>query len=217
MKIGLDVVTKSMLKKKLGKLPSIIEKTNFIEGCLVEQGGKILVPAYVGSQMGFSHRGKQILDDFYSKLEDINVFPLCPFKACGEYLDLSKLNNKMPVEELKQFWDRYNRLIGTVNYEVLAPYAKFMIALFDGGHAVDDGLCAEVAYFAAAEYKPVIGIRSDFRLAENIATTVNPAVRYFIDLSDYGGKFFDGDNAEEDALHEIEDLAKRIIADNSRR
>lgn len=213
MKYGLDVVTKDIIEERLGKLPSVIEKTKFTDNGLVEENDKILVPAYVGSQMGFNAAGKMFLNEFYSRLKEVHVFPICPFKACAEFIDFSKLNPKMPVEEYTQFWEKFNSIEGIINYETLMPYAKFMIALFDGGHAADDGVCSEVAYFASARFKPVIGIRTDLRLSENIAAKVNPAVRYFIDLSDYGGKFFDD---YDDAINGIQTLAMRIKDDCSK-
>ena len=191
----------------LEKLPSVIRNNKFDDmGFVIHESG-LLVPAYVGSQLGFSAPGKKFLDqEFYPELIKRRVFPLCPFSACGEYLDFSKLNDEMSVREFTSFWDNFNEIIGEVNYETLMPYSKFMIALFDGSHASDDGLCAEVGYFAQ-KHGSVIGIRSDFRLSENIAAPINPAVRYFIDKGPYNGQFFSGQSAYEDGLKTIEKLA----------
>ncbi len=191
----------------LGKLPSVIKNNKFDKNGFVIHKSGLLVPAYVGNQLGFSVPGKKFLDqEFYPELIKQGVFPLCPFSACAEYLDFSKLNDEMSVKAFTSFWDSFNKIIGEVNYETLMPYSKFMIALFDGSHASDDGLCAEVGYFAQ-KHGPVIGIRSDFRLSENIAAPINPAVRYFIDGGQYKGQFFSGNNAYEDGLKGIEKLA----------
>jgi len=196
---------------KLEKLPSILEKAKFTEKGLVETFGGYIVPAYIASQWGFNERGKEDLEDFYEKLKGINVLPLCPFKACSEYLDFSKqITTK---EEEFEFWDDFNKLVGIVNYQTLMPKAKFMIALLDGSQAIDDGVSAEIAYFAST-HGAIIGIRSDFRPAENIAAPINPAVRYFLDQGPYSNYLFKGDNAYEKALQGIELLAGRIINDN---
>jgi len=195
---------------KLKNLPSIIEKNNFNEKGLVivEQG--FLVPVYVGSQQGFSSAEKNYLENnFYPELKKRGVLPLCPFTACAEYLNLSELNDNTNLKEYTEFWERFNEIIGPVNYEILMPHSKFMIAIFDGGHACDDGLSAEVSYYAS-NFGSVIGIRSDFRLSENIAAPINPAIRYFLDKGPYKGKLFTGTTAYEDALNEIEKLANEI-------
>lgn len=78
-----------------------------------------------------------------------------------------------------------------------------MIALFDGSHAVDDGLSAEVGYYAATHGR-IAGIRSGFRLAENRSAPINPAVEYFID------QLFDGPEAYDSALKTIKKWADEI-------
>lgn len=196
---------------KLSKLPSIIEKTNVNEHGLVETPRGLMVPAYVGSQKGFDTEGRKYLKEyFYPELEKRSVFPLCPFTACAEYLDFSKLHDDMTVRELNRFWDEFNRIVGPVNYETLMPRSRFMIALFDGSHAADDGLCSEVAHFAFL-HGPVIGIRSDFRLAENIAAPINPAVRYFLDHGPFHGQFYSGPTAYVDAFKGIEKLIEGML------
>lgn len=190
---------------KLKKLPSVIAKNKFNEKGLVESEGELLVPAYVASQLGFNTPGKEYLNKlFYPALKaDAGVLPLCPFTACGEYLYLSKLNDDMSVKEEKEFWDDFNGIIGAVNYETLMPKSKFMIAILDGGHAVDDGVSAEIGYYAA-KHGRIAGIRSDFRLAENRSAPVNPAVRYFIN------QFFEGPEAYDNAIKTIRKWADEI-------
>ena len=119
----------------LEKLPLVIQNNKFDErGFVIHESG-LLVPVYVGSQLGFSVPGKKFLDqEFYPELIKRGVLPLCPFTACGEYLDFSKLNDEMSVKEATSFWEDFNWIIGNVNYETLMPHSKFMIALFDGSH-----------------------------------------------------------------------------------
>ena len=115
----------------------------------------------------------------------------------------------MSVKEFRAFWEKFNRTIGHVNYQTLFPKSKFLIALFDGSHASDDGLCTEVGIFSTTG-KPIIGIRSDFRLAENVAAPINPAVRSVIDYEPYDGLFFEGPQAYENAYKAIKNLADKI-------
>lgn len=196
---------------KLKKLPSIIKNNKFNERGLVEIGSGLLVPAYVGSQLGFNTPGKIFLEErFYPKLREVRVLALCPFKACGEFLDFSKINDDMSVKEYRKFWERFNKIVGPVNYETLMPKSKFMIALLDGSHAIDDGLASEVSYFGE-KHGHVIGIRSNFRLSENIAAPINPAIRYFIDSKAYNGQFFDGPHAYDNAYKAIKKLADKFL------
>lgn len=83
---------------KLEKLPNIIANNKFNEKGLVESEEGLLVPAYVASQFGFNTPGKEYLSKFfYPALKaDAGVLPLCPFTACDEYLDFSKLNIAAP-------------------------------------------------------------------------------------------------------------------------
>ena len=194
----------------MDKLPSIITETEWDDNGYARVGSELLVPAYVASQFGFSTPGKEFLDSFYDRLKGIGVLPLCPFKACGEYLDFSKMGGS--YDEVIEFWDEFNKLVGPVNYGQLIPASKFMVAILDGGHTSDDGVSAEIAHIATKYYglRPVIGIRSDFRLAENPAAPINPAVRYFIDQGPYNGQFYSGEDAYDNAINGIAKLSDRL-------
>jgi nucleoside 2-deoxyribosyltransferase len=196
---------------KLERLPSVIAKNKFNEKGLVESEGELLVPVYVASQLGFNTHGKEYLNKFfYPALKaDAGVLPLCPFTACDEYLDFTKLSDEMPVKSQKKFWSEFSEIIGEVNYKTLMPKSKFMISILDGGHAVDDGVSAEIGYYAA-NHGRIIGIRSDFRLAENPAAPINMAVRWFIDSGPYNGKFFEEPEAYDNAFKTIKEWADEI-------
>lgn len=198
--------------------PSILRKLKFSDEGFVEHtdsfdnSKRLLVPAYVASQLGFSNIGMDTLHGFYSRLFDVGIQPLCPFTACGEFINTAKLDALNKLDEIVSFWNEFNNLVGEINYGQLMPKSKLMIAILDGGHAVDDGVAAEIGFYAA-EYKgekPIIGIRSDFRLAENVSAPVNPAVRYFIDKGKYHGFFFDGKTAYGDAIKRLEHIAKQM-------
>ena len=53
----------------LNKLPSVIRENKFNEKGLVESKDGLLVPAYVGSDLGFNEAGETFLNEyFYPKL-----------------------------------------------------------------------------------------------------------------------------------------------------
>jgi hypothetical protein len=196
----------------LDRLPSIITENEFTTSGLVRRDQELLVPAYVASQLGFSDL-KDFLKSYYRRLEDeAGVLALCPFAACREYLDFDALSRARSIDQLMGFWHGFNSLVGPVNYGELMPRSRFMIAILDGGHALDDGVSAEIAYYAT-EYrgqKPIIAIRSDIRLAENPAAPINPADRYFLDEGPYGNHLLLGPGAYDSAVPKIKDLADRI-------
>jgi hypothetical protein len=196
----------------LPKLPSIISETEFDRrGFAVSEKG-LLVPAYMASQLGFSEL-KSFLYTFYDRLRnEAGILPLCPFTACGEYLNFSELAKARTQEEVIEFWNRFNKLVGPVNYGQLMPKSKLMIAILDGGHAVDDGVAAEIGYYAVTYQgkMPIFGIRSDFRLAENPAAQINPAVRYFLDEGPYNGQLFTGLDAYNKAVKKIAEFAGKL-------
>jgi nucleoside 2-deoxyribosyltransferase len=165
------------------------------------------VPAYVASQLGFNTPGKYFLQEFfYPALLERGVLPLCPFAACVDYLDQKVFYENLSVKKNKQLWDNFNKnIVPEVNYNTLMPKAKFLIAILDGGHAADDGVCAEIGYYAREfPMRPIIGIRSDFRLSENPAATVNPAVSHFVT------QLFEGPEAYQHALTSIKTLSEKI-------
>jgi hypothetical protein len=199
----------------MDKLPSIIMDTEFDPNGLAVTDEGLLVPAYVASQHGFNDGSRftprEQLNRFYQALrKEAGVLPLCPFTACGEYLDLSLLENPGTFQDVISFWDDFNRLVGPVNYETLMPRSRMLIAILDGGPAIDDGVAAEISHYATEHGRPIIGIRSDFRLAENPAAPINPAVRYFTDQGPYDGQLFMGPHAYENALGRIAQIADSI-------
>ena len=192
------------------KVPSIIRNNTFSEDKLVETDSGLMVPAYVGSQMGFNVPGRQFLQRFYQQLSQISILALCPFQACEEFLNQAVFDERLPVEENKRLWGEFNQSIGEVNYGCLMPHSKIMIALYDGSHGVDDGLSSEVAYFASV-HGPVFGIRSDFRLGENPATNVNAAVTFFNKNGKYKGDYFNGPEAYNLAIESLESVTSQLI------
>src|SRR3989344_2002096 len=197
----------------LDKLPSIISETEFEKDGFALTGSGLLAPAYIASQLGFSSIGMTQLNMLYQCLrEEANVLPLCPFTACSEYLDIPILENLKVAKEVLNFWSNFNRIIGQVNYGELMPRSKLMIAILDGGHALDDGVSAEIGFYAGKYIgrKPIVGIRGDFRLAENPAAPINSAIRHFMDQGPYNGLFFTGPNAYDEAIKSTASLVERM-------
>jgi hypothetical protein len=197
----------------LTKLPTIIRHTEFDERGFAKTEWGLLVPAYVASQLGFNVSGRNYLSRFYARLKhEAGILALCPFSACEEYLDFSRLYDAETLDDVNGFWDDFNRIVGPVNYEELMPRSKLMVAILDGGHALDDGVSAEVGHYATKYEgrKPVVGIRSDFRLGENPRAPINSAVRYFMDQGPYNGYLFNGHDAYDKAVDFLSKLAKHM-------
>jgi nucleoside 2-deoxyribosyltransferase len=76
-----------------------------------------------------------------------------------------------------------NRMIGSRNRRLLAE-ADVVLAVLDGPD-VDSGTAAEIGW-AAASQTPVVGLRTDLRLADHEAAIVNLQVEDFIVAS--GGR-----------------------------
>jgi nucleoside 2-deoxyribosyltransferase len=76
-----------------------------------------------------------------------------------------------------------SRTIGARNRRLLAQ-ATAVLAVLDGPD-VDSGTAAEIGW-AAAHGRPVVGLRSDFRLADHEAAAVNLQVEDFVVVS--GGR-----------------------------
>lgn len=178
------------------------------DGLIIADGTEF-VPAYVGSQCGFHHPGQIFLNEhLYPDLRRIGVFPLCPFAACEEYLGQPP-SPKQPLEVHSAYWHRFNQTVPEINIQHLMPLARFMIAIAEGP-SLDDGMTSEIVEFAKSG-RPVVGIRSDFRLAENLAAPINPQVRYYFDTGPYKNPFFvGGAEAYKDAFDHIEGLVARL-------
>lgn len=182
----------------LDKLPSIIDNTEFENGFAITEDG-VYTPAYVASQRGFSS-GRfspgETLDNFYKRLKDeAGILGLCPFEACGEYLDFSKLENAS-LDEHNSFWDDFSEIVGKVNYGELMPRSKLMIAKLNGVQ-VDDGVAAEIGYFAGKFNRPIAGILTDKRL------DVNESIKYFLGEGPYKGAIFSGRDSIDNAIQSL--------------
>jgi len=207
----------------LERLPRVITENEFTDDGLIKRkkDNKLLVPAYIASPHGFScgeFSPGSLLPSFYEALEEkADIFALCPFRSCDEYLNKELIGRWERYQEMIDFWGDFNKnIVGKVNYEVLMPRSKLLIAIFDGnGSDIDSGVAAEVSFFATKFERQVIGIKSDLRLAENPVALINPAVQYFLNYGPYKGLFFNGPNAYEEAIREIRYISDGIIFDST--
>lgn len=203
--------SREQIIQTLGKLPTVIDKANFNDkGLTVMADGSVRVPAYVGSGFGFNVPGQKFMNgELYPKLEGLGVYVLDPFAACAEFLQADVFNDQQTIAEQRKKWRRFNETIGWVNYGLLMPHAKFMVAIMEG-YPPDEGLTTEVGYFSS-NFGPVIGVRSDFRLAENPAASANPAVTFFMGGKPYSGDYFEGQDSYEALFERTKQLVQEII------
>lgn len=197
-----------------GKLPSIIENTVFTNDGLAETPQGLRVPVYLANGLGFNDPGKYFLEkEVKPRMEEAGAFVLDPFQQCAELLDPNTFDLKQSVESQLSRWRYFNHnIIGTINYGLLIPRSKIMFAVMEG-YPTDEGVAAEVTYMAS-NFGPVIGVRTDFRLAENPATGTNPAVTYFTTPGDFEGEYFEGPSAYGDAYEALRKRCSDIIEEH---
>ena len=134
---------------------------------------------YVASPLGFSEAGRywaaQVL---HPALTDAGWEVLDPWVdetgAVAAALALPPGPDR--VEALRAM----SRTIGERNRRLLS-LARAVLAVLDGPD-VDSGTAAEIGW-AAARHCPVVGLRTDFRLADHEAAPVNLQVEDFITVS----------------------------------
>lgn len=196
-----------------GKLPSVFDKYEFPQQGIVLTEGGPKVAVYVASGQGFNYPGRYFLDRYvHPGLEERGAFILDPFALCGEFLDPNLFDESRPLVEIRKGWERFNNVvIPTVNYGLAIPRAGLLFAICEG-YPVDEGMAAEMANIAT-NFAPVIAVRSDFRLAENIASGTNPVVRVFASEK-YGGSYHEssvGDTAYQTAFTAAEKIINQRL------
>lgn len=198
-----------------GKLPSIIENTVFTNDGLAETPQGLRVPVYLANGLGFNAAGRYFLEnEVKPHMEEAGALVLDPFQQCGELLNPNTFDLKQTVESQLSRWRYFNHnIIGTINYGLLIPRSKVMFAIMEGS-PTDEGVAAEIAYMAT-NFGPVIGVRTDFRLAENSAAGTNPAVTYFMNPGYFGGEYFEGPSAYESAYNLLRKRCSDIIDEHN--
>ncbi len=132
---------------------------------------------YLAGPLGFSELGRlgqQALVDAAHACghEVVDPFALTPH---GEIDRIEALGSLDPQRDA---WRELNRRIGETNMRAIDG-CSLMLAVLDGAD-VDSGTAAEIGY-AFARGKKILGYRGDFRLsADNLGSTVNLQIEYFI-------------------------------------
>src|SRR5688500_17150549 len=125
---------------------------------------------YLASHLGFAHSTLAFMEVLEGELGALRIQVLNPWRnPDSEAFIRARAIEDTPARaaELR----RLNLLIGKAN-ETSILAADLVVAVLDGTD-VDSGTASEIG-FAYAQGKPVVGLRTDFRLAgENEATPVN--------------------------------------------
>ena len=141
---------------------------------------------YLANQLGFSETGRIALNIFIiTKLEQIGYKVWEPFREGAKYLDIEHINSLNTYEERRKAFAIANQKIARNNI-IMPSKSKVMAPILDGGHSVDDGVAGELGEYYARGYGPIIALRTDFRLSENIGCLVNLQLEKYIKKS--GGK-----------------------------
>lgn len=167
---------------------------------------------YLSNQLGFSQTGNFVLDKLIKpKINDAQITILDPFEEVGKELNLSKVGKIKVHQKVIQYWRTFNEKVTPINNKLMES-ADCMLAILDGGHAVDDGVASEIGYYAGLNRGPIFALRSDLRLAENVASKINPQVEGYIIQS--GGALIDGPNALERWANTIDMWAQKMFKEN---
>lgn len=136
---------------------------------------------YVASPLGFSEVGRYFMYNKIIPVIEKRYKVLDPWKLTpSDVVDKVLAKHTDP----KKAWQELNPIFGANNALAILK-SNGIFAVLDGTD-VDSGTASEIG-FGAARRKPVLGYRGDFRLsADNVGSTVNLQVEYFIKLN--GGK-----------------------------
>lgn len=137
--------------------------------------------AYIASPLGFADSTREFLKKIHELLEKHGFEVLDPWdQDYGELFgEAEKIDNLK--DRRTYLHEKVNRVIGKKNAELIL-WADVLVAVLDGPD-VDSGTASEIG-FAYGLGKTIIGLRTDFRLAaDNLGSTVNLQVEYFIEVS----------------------------------
>ena len=137
---------------------------------------------YLASPLGFHEPGRHYLATvLLPRLADAGWGVLDPWVDEGGVVAAALATP--PGPERMGALSEMSRLIGARNRRLLEEAAA-VLAVLDGSD-IDSGVAAEIGW-AAARGTPVVGWRSDFRLAEHEASRINIQVEDFVVAS--GGR-----------------------------
>jgi len=152
----------------------------------------LIVKGYLANQFGFSETGRYLLDNkIRPRLVSIGLTVNDPFIECGKEIDhkfLAEMKIRDKHNEIVKFWNGFNTKVTAINNRLMQD-SDCMLAILDGGADIDSGVASEMGYYAGISRGPIFALRSDFRLSENIAATINAQVMGYILMSK--GKLID--------------------------
>lgn len=158
--------------------------------------------AYLANQFGFSETGRYLLENLIKpRISDIGIIINDPFLECGKEVDFVYLSKLQSYDGKVNYWAEFSRKVTPINNQLMQD-SDCLLALLDGGPAVDDGVASEIGYYAGIARGPIFALRSDFRCGENIAVSINPQVLGYILQSK--GSLVDGPDAINRWIKEIE-------------
>ena len=138
------------------------------------------VKAYLASQFGFSQTGKYLLDNLIiPKIKETGIIVIDPFVECDKEFDFKYLESLEKYEDRKEYLRDFSKEITPINNRLMDE-SDCLVAILDGGHSVDDGVASEIGYYAGIKKGPIFALRSDFRLGENMAVSINPQILGYI-------------------------------------
>ncbi|MEM2974542.1 MAG: nucleoside 2-deoxyribosyltransferase [Candidatus Micrarchaeia archaeon] len=154
--------------------------------CVRPKTEKPIVKAYLANQFGFSETGRYILyNKIRPRLVSIGLTINDPFVECSKEIDpktLAEIKIADRHSKMFEFWQEFNRKITVINNRLMQD-SDCMLAVLDGGADIDSGVASEIGYYACLRRGPIFALRSDFRLSENIATSINSQVLGYIEMS----------------------------------
>jgi nucleoside 2-deoxyribosyltransferase len=153
---------------------------------------------YLASPLGFAHSTRGHMNELIESMEPhIEVSNPWDDRRFDE--DLQRAPTIADREERMALYRKINTGLGKGNEDRIRE-AEGLIAILDGVD-VDSGTASEIG-FAYALGKPILGLRTDFRLAgDNEGAIVNLQVQYFIEAS--GGTIATSPEALIDALQSL--------------
>lgn len=135
---------------------------------------------YLAGPLGFSELGRIGLAKLCDLVRQSGFEVVDPFELTSPE-EIRRIERLPSLEAQRDAWRELSFRIGQTNREAIDA-CDFVVAVLDGTD-VDSGAAAEIGY-AFACGKRIVGYRGDFRLAaDNIGSTVNLQVEYFIRAS----------------------------------
>ena len=132
---------------------------------------------YLAGPLGFSELGRIGQNAVADLVRACGQAVVDPFALTSEE-EIARIARLPGLDAQRDAWRALNRSIGETNKRAIDA-CGLVLAVLDGAD-VDSGTAAEIGY-AFARGKKILGYRGDFRLsADNLGSTVNLQVEYFI-------------------------------------